>query len=634
MKQKKFVRAVCLAMAVLMILGVMSSLLTTMASAATTRKKTTVHTGRQPDLTFYDLDGNLLGTFSNSAKSDLIGFNSTRVIYKDEDGEQVETNYSRVDVTLHLADGTGKYSEMTQVRRDSYYLKYNMGSSNGEAFSNRITCSKGENDLINLDIQLPNVVFRDSNEMKMNLIYQYPYTTKTRTAKPKQYIKSQTATLSFTFTKARIDLTVSKPKDKTTITDQTTGTPAGTGYGDQTQLEKNKNNTLSSVFGPNGTLISQTEGKENPGGDDDSTKGDAPGTGGTTTPGTGTPGTGTPGTGDTTTPGGTPGTATPGTTTPGTGGGENTPDQPQNANFETPYLLLREFSTGSQQQIAAGSEFPLSFTAVNTSQQIDLENIIVKIAPGEGLQIVDGTNVFYLPIVNKSDRFDKTVNISVLPNAEAKSHPIDISFSYEYVMGGVRQKGEMSQQIAVQTFQADRFSADPIADLMESTVGEEIYLTSKYVNKSRGELYNLSATLTGEFEGAGQINHIGNVAAGASGEVEFSFTPQQAGALSGAIVYTYEDAVGGTHSAAAPFSTTIIEAPAMDDMMPGGFDVDPGMTEPEQTQPSFWEQLKNPNSWQMWAVVGGVTLVVILVTIKIVKKKKAAAEFEDDDETV
>ncbi len=629
MKQKKFVRAVCLAMAVLMILGVMSSLLTTMASAATTRKKTTVHTGRQPDLTFYDLDGNLLGTFSNSAKSDLIGFNSTRVIYKDEDGEQVETNYSRVDVTLHLADGTGKYSEMTQVRRDSYYLKYNMGSSNGEAFSNRITCSKGENDLINLDIQLPNVVFRDSNEMKMNLIYQYPYTTKTRTAKPKQYIKSQTATLSFTFTKARIDLTVSKPKDKTTITDQTTGTPAGTGYGDQTQLEKNKNNTLSSVFGPNGTLISQTEGKENPGGNDDSTKGDAPGTGDTTTPGTGTPGTG-----DTTTPGGTPGTATPGTTTPGTGGGENTPDQPQNANFETPYLLLREFSTGSQQQIAAGSEFPLSFTAVNTSQQIDLENIIVKIAPGEGLQIVDGTNVFYLPIVNKSDRFDKTVNISVLPNAEAKSHPIDISFSYEYVMGGVRQKGEMSQQIAVQTFQADRFSADPIADLMESTVGEEIYLTSKYVNKSRGELYNLSATLTGEFEGAGQINHIGNVAAGASGEVEFSFTPQQAGALSGAIVYTYEDAVGGTHSAAAPFSTTIIEAPAMDDMMPGGFDVDPGMTEPEQTQPSFWEQLKNPNSWQMWAVVGGVTLVVILVTIKIVKKKKAAAEFEDDDETV
>ena len=76
MKQKKFVRAVCLLMAVLMILGVMSSLLTTMASAATTKTtvKKTVHTARQPDLTFYDLKGELIGTFSNTASSNLIGF--------------------------------------------------------------------------------------------------------------------------------------------------------------------------------------------------------------------------------------------------------------------------------------------------------------------------------------------------------------------------------------------------------------------------------------------------------------------------------------------------------------------------------------------------------------------------------
>lgn len=618
MKQKKFVRAVCLTMAVLMILGVMSSLLPTMASAAVIRKKTSVHTDRQPDLTFYDLEGNELGTFSHSAKSDLIGFNSTRVIYKDEEGNEVETNYGRVDVTLHLADGTGKYSEMTQTREDSYYLKYNMGSSSGEAFSNRITCSEGDNDMINLDIELPNVVFRDSNEMKMNVIYQYPYTTKTKTAKPKQYIKTQTATLTFAFTKARVDLTVTKPKDKTIITDQNTGAAPNYGYGDKDQLEQNKNNSLSSVFGPNGTLISQTEGdgsgSENPDGENNNGNNNNGGSGDTT--------------------------PQPPENNNGNnnGGGDTTPQLPQNANFETPYLLLQEFSTGDQTQIAAGSEFPLSFTVVNTSQQIDLENIIVKVAPSEGLQIVGGTNVFYLPIVNKSDRFEKTVNIAVLPNAEAKSHPVDITFSYEYVMGGTRQKGEMSQQIAVQTFQADRFSADPITGLMESSVGEEIYLTSKYVNKSRGEIYNLSATLAGEFEGAGQSNHVGNVAAGASGEIEFSFTPQQAGALNGAIVYTYEDAVGDTRSVTVPFSTTIIEAPAMDNMMAGNMMEGMGMggMEPseEQTQPGFWEQVKNPNSWQMWAVVGGAALIVVLISVKVVKKRKAAAEFEDDDETV
>ena len=94
---------------------------------------------------------------------------------------------------------------------------------------------------------------------------------------------------------------------------------------------------------------------------------------------------------------------------------------------------------------------------------------------------------FFLPIVNKSDTFEKTVNIAVLPNAEAKSHAIDISMSYEYVLNGARQKGEMTQQVAVQTMQPDRFSADPVSDLLETTVGEEIYITGKYVNKSRGE---------------------------------------------------------------------------------------------------------------------------------------------------
>ena len=97
----------------------------------------------------------------------------------------------------------------------------------------------------------------------------------------------------------------------------------------------------------------------------------------------------------------------------------------------------------------------------------------------------DGTNVFFLPIVNKSDTFEKTVNIAVLPNAEAKSHAIDISMSYEYVLNGARQKGEMTQQVAVQTMQPDRFSADPVSDLLETTVGEEI-TSPEDVNKSRG----------------------------------------------------------------------------------------------------------------------------------------------------
>lgn len=603
MKQKKIVRVISMIMAALMVLGVMSSLLMTMTSAAVIRKKTSVHTNQQPDLTFYDLDGELIGTFSHAAGSDLLGFNSTRVIYKNEEGEEVETNYGRVDVKLHLTDGTGKYSEMTQTRSDSYYLKYNMGSSAGEAFSNRITCSEGDSDMIDLDIELPNVVFRDSNEMKMNVIYQYPYTTKTKTATPKRYIKTQTATLSFVFSKAKIDLTVTKPKDKTIITDKDTGNIPNSGYGDKEQLDKDKEQNNSSTYTPDGEQIPN----------DGTNNGDGSGNTGDSNTGSGS------GTGN---------------GTGGSGSGDNNTNGIPNANFETPYLLLQEFSMGGESQIAAGNQFPLSFTCINTSQQIDLENIIVKITPSEGLQIVDSTNVFHLPIVNKSDSFEKTVNIAVLPNAEAKTHPVDISFSYEYVLNGARQKGEMTQQVAVPTIQPDRFSADPIEDLLESSVGEEIYITSKYVNKSRGEIYNLSATLVGDFSGAGKVNHVGNVAAGVSGEIEFSFTPDTAGPLNGEIAYTYEDAVGNIRSVSVPFSTTILEMPSMDDMMVDNMGMD-GSMEPEQPpQLGFWEQVKNPNSWQMWVVVGGAALIVIVIVSAIAKRRKAAAEFEDDDETV
>lgn len=598
MKHKKFVRFVCLMMAVLMVLGVMGGVLSTMASAAVVKKKTSVHTDKQPDLTFYDIDGNLIGTFSHAAGSDLIGFNATRVIYQDEKGQEVETNYGRVDVTLHLCDGTGKYSKMTSTRESSYYLKYNLGSAAGEAFSNRITCSEGDNDTIDLDIELPNVVFRDSNEMKMNLTYQYPYVSKTTTRGDVTYIKNQTATLSFVFTKAKVDLTVTKPKNKTTITDKDTGSAPDSGYGDKDQLDKNKNQSISTIYSPDGTTVTSK-----PVDDTTNNNGNNSGTNNGTTVGES-----------------------------GNSNGEGG-DASASAVFETPYLLLQEFSTGGQDQIAAGSEFSLDFTCVNTSQQVDLENIIVKIAPSEGLQVVDSTNVFYLPIINKSSSFDKSINVSVLPNAEAKSHPIDITFTYEYVLNGVRQKGEMTQQVSVQTMQPDRFTVDPIADLLESSVGEEIYITGKYVNKSRGDIYNLSATLVGDFNGAGKVEHVGNVAAGVSGEVEFSFTPDTAGPLQGEIAYTYEDTAGNVRSLSVPFSTTILEAPA-DDMMTGSMDVDMGMEEPQLPEESFWDKVKDPNSWQMWAVVGGVCVVAVLIAVRVVKKRKAAAEFEDDDENI
>lgn len=601
-------RLLSLFLAVLMVLGVMVGALSTVSGAATTKINKGIIVRAQPDITFYDLDDELIGTFSHSAKSDLIGFNNTRVIYRDEKGETIETNYNRADVTLHLNDGSGKYSEINDVRRNSYYLKYNMGSSTGEAFANNITTSKGERDTINLDVSLRNVVFRESNDMKMSLTYKYLQKAKTSSTKkpPKTYVKTKTVTFNFVFDKAKLDLTVKKPHSDGPTWDE---------LDKWLEMQNNQNNNSNGInYG--------TDNKNDP-----------------TTPPTNPDGSTPPTNPDGSTP---PTNPDGGVTPPNPDGGIKPPfdkpdgdsQTPPSTQFETPYLLLKEYSTGNLKQIPAGMSFPLEFTCMNTSQQIDLENIILKITPAEGLQIVDSTNVFYIPIINKGDVFSKTVNVSVLPNTTVGAHTIDINFSYEYVVNGTRQPGTMSQQISVSTVQPDRFSADPVGELLETTVGEEIYLTSKYVNKSRGDIYNLSATLVGEFNGANQINHVGNVAAGVSGEVEFSFIPDTAGPLTGEINYTYEDAVGTVHSVSVPFSTNITEAPVYD--MPMDQMTDVPMDEPPPEEPGLLQKLTNPKSWEMWAAVGGIVVVVVIIVVVVKKKKQKQAELEfgDNDETV
>ena len=42
-------------------------------------------------------------------------------------------------------------------------------------------------------------------------------------------------------------------------------------------------------------------------------------------------------------------------------------------------------------------------------------------------------------------------------------------------------------------------------------------------------------------------------------------------------------------------------------LLEGGID----MMEPETPEPTLWDQLRDPNSWQMWAAIGGVCLSLI-----------------------
>ncbi len=318
-------------------------------------------------------------------------------------------------------------------------------------------------------------------------------------------------------------------------------------------------------------------------------------------------------------------------------GGAGTPETPAPViTGSTPYVIVEEFSfAGGSNQVAAGSSFGLNLICRNTHNKVDLENIIMKITAADGLQLTNSSNTFYLSRLKKNASFEKDLNISALSTAEAKSYNITVAFTYEYVADGARQKGEMTQDISIPVVQQDRFSADPITNVADVTIGDEIDILSKYMNKSRGELYNVVATLDCDpsILCEEKIIHGGNMASGLSGEVEFTLNGTVPGTYPCTVTYTYEDALGIAKETRVDFEVTFIEPPVYEwDQPIVDMPVDDGIIYDEFGNPiDPMAQPEGLTQNQKLLIGGGAAAVVVLVLL-ILRKRKKKKEFEDDDE--
>lgn len=310
---------------------------------------------------------------------------------------------------------------------------------------------------------------------------------------------------------------------------------------------------------------------------------------------------------------------------------------PVDINSGTPYVIVDQYSfAGGSTQVAAGSDFMLNLNCINTHSKIDLENIIMKVTTSDGLQLTSSSNTFFMDRLKRCDSFGKELAISALSSAEAKSHIITVAFDYEYVAAdGTRKQGKMSQDISIPVVQADRFSADPITNVAEMTIGEEIDIVSKFMNKSRGQLYNLTAELLCDeaINCEEKILHGGNLQAGASGEMEFSLSGTLPGSFDCEIRYTYEDAMGNAKETLVPFTVTFIDAPTFewDQPVMEEFPMDDVMVD-EFGNPIDPMAVEKGLDMNQKLLIGGAVAVVVLAAVLIIRKHKKAKELEDDDE--
>ena len=297
---------------------------------------------------------------------------------------------------------------------------------------------------------------------------------------------------------------------------------------------------------------------------------------------------------------------------------ENTVDSP------VPNVIITRFDYGGA-SVAAGSAFGLNIKFMNTNRKLSVENLVVTIDGGEGFAINGSTNTFYFDKIKPGKTKQIHVPMKALNTLTNGVQPVTASFKYEYVDHQKRSSVTSDLKVSIPVYQPDKFEITKPTVPVVVYAGEETSLSLNYVNKSKGEISNVEASIEGDVDTAAPVQNIGNLEAGKSGTIAFAVTPSEPGETRFTIKVTYEDGNGTVKTRVFPVVMNVEE------MEP----IDPGMDEPMPEE--------DEGGGVRWPIIIGIAVLALIAALLIIKKKKKAAaarkEAEmwdnwDDDEDI
>lgn len=304
---------------------------------------------------------------------------------------------------------------------------------------------------------------------------------------------------------------------------------------------------------------------------------------------------------------------------------ENDKKPDEETTAAQPYVIISSYSYGKG-DLVAGETRNITMTFRNTSKTMAVENMMVTMTLPDAMMLTSSSNSFYIESLAAEGTITKTVNVTVKSNAAAQSHSMTVDFTYDYLDNGIRRNAKTTESISMPVLQVDRFTVTGIDLPQEIFMGEENNLSVNFVNKSRTEIYNLSAKLNCEgLSNNGEEQYLGNLASGTASSADFYITGNEKGELVGEVIITYEDTNMNQRTVSVPFTTKVTsyedvwgpQGP-VSPQNPDDPGMDPGMEQPAGF-PWFW-------------VIGGVVVVAagVFVYLKLRKNKKESVE-EDED---
>ena len=303
---------------------------------------------------------------------------------------------------------------------------------------------------------------------------------------------------------------------------------------------------------------------------------------------------------------------------------ENDKKPDEETTAAQPYVIISSYSYGKG-DLVAGETRNVTMTFRNTSKTMAVENMMVTMTLPDAMMLTSSSNSFYIESLAAEGTITKTVNVTVKPTAAAQSHSMTVDFTYDYLDNGIRRNAKTTESISMPVLQVDRFTVTGIDLPQQIFIGEENNLSVNFVNKSRTDIYNLSAKLNCEgLSNNGEEQYLGNLASGTTSSADFYITGNEKGDLVGEVIITYEDTNMNQRTVSVPFTTQVT---SYEDVWgPSNPSVDPGMD--PGTDPGMEEPAGFPWFW----VIGGVVVVAagVFVYLKLRKNKKESVE-EDED---
>lgn len=303
---------------------------------------------------------------------------------------------------------------------------------------------------------------------------------------------------------------------------------------------------------------------------------------------------------------------------------ENDKKPDEETTAAQPYVIISSYSYGKG-DLVAGETRNVTMTFRNTSKTMAVENMMVTMTLPDAMMLTSSSNSFYIESLAAEGTITKTVNVTVKPTAAAQSHSMTVDFTYDYLDNGIRRNAKTTESISMPVLQVDRFTVTGIDLPQQIFIGEENNLSVNFVNKSRTDIYNLSAKLNCEgLSNNGEEQYLGNLASGTTSSADFYITGNEKGDLVGEVIITYEDTNMNQRTVSVPFTTQVT---SYEDVWgPSNPSVDPGMD--PGTDPGMEEPAGFPWFW----VIGGVVVVAagVFVYLKLRKNKKESVD-EDED---